>query len=210
MELRQDLPDRREGHLYRPLGPPPATAGGGRLWERFYELVERPAHDERPALWTVAWLILPLLAGVAALWVSAPLALAFEGPEYSWAGFAIALALIALAIWFLARPAVLRLARERDLRPVASEGVAGWSVVLCLAAAAAGAAAGQGLDNGILMTMALTATGAALLVVGGLATRVRALYLAGMALTWGVLVLGAFVAVLALVRTGACAVGDCL
>ena len=173
-------------------------------------LVERPARDERPALWTIGWVILPLVAGVAALWLSALTAQLFSGPEYSWPAFATAVAPVLLAVLLWVRPSVHRLATARGLRREASDTLTGWSVLLCAAAATAGAAAGQGLDNGLLLVLALVASAAALLVVSGLAARSRSVYVAGMALSWGVLILGAFVSVLALVRTGACAVGPCL
>jgi hypothetical protein len=206
----QELPDRREGHLYRPLGPAPATAEGGRLWESFYRLVERPPRDERPALWTIGWVILPLLAGVAAVGLSALLAQLFSGPEYSWPAFALALAPILLAVLLWVWPTLRRLGTARELSADAAGTVAGWSVLLCGAAAAAGAAAGQGLDNGVLLALALVASAAALLIVAGLRARSGALYVAGMSLAWGVLILGAFIALLALLRTGVCAVSQCV
>jgi hypothetical protein len=204
------LPERREGHAWREALPASATPGGGRLWERFYALVDRPGREDAPPLWMLAWLIMPLVAGVGALWLSAVLAQVFAGPRYSWWGFVIAFVLGGLAAILLARPAVLRLAREREQRPAAARETAGWSFVLCLACVAAGAALGQGLDNSLLLALALVATGAALLVVLGLRAGWGAVYVAGAALTWAVLILGGFVAVLALIRTGACAVGDCL
>jgi hypothetical protein len=206
----QELPDRREGHLYRRLGPPPATAEGARLWERFYWLVERPAQDERPPLWAIGWIILPLLAGVAATWLSALLAQLFSGPTYSWPAFALALAPLLLVVLLWAWPTVRRLGAARALSADAADTVAGWSLFLCGLAAAAGAAAGQGLDNGVLLVLALVATATALLVVTGLAVRSSALYVAGMAVAWGVLILGAFIAVLALLRTGVCEVSQCV
>jgi hypothetical protein len=201
----QEPPDRREDYGGLSLEQASATASGGRLWERFYSLVERPPEEERPALWTTAWVILPLVAGVASLWVSALLARAFAGPQYSWPGFAIALALALVAVLALARPYVRRLGRAQELRAPAVETVAGWSALVCIAGAAAGAAAGQALDNNFLLTLALVATAAALLVLTGLATGTNEVYVVGMVLAWGVLIFGAFIAVLALIRTGACA-----
>jgi hypothetical protein len=184
--------------------------GAPRSRQRRPPEVDRPPRERRPALWVVAWVVLPLLAGVVGLWISAPLAVAFEGPGHSWPGFAIAAGLVALAAVLAVRPFVVRLGRDRGLRPQAATTAAGWSVLLCIAAAAAGAAAGQGLDNVVLLVFALSATGAALLILLGLGTRARELYFAGMTLALGVLVLGAFVAVLALLRAGSCAVGECL
>src|SRR5204862_4753750 len=123
---------------------------------------------------------------------------------------ALALAPVLLVVVLWVWPALRRLGAARRLAAEPADTVAGWSVLLCSLAAAAGAAAGQGLDNGVLLVLALAATAAALLIAVGLAARASALYVAGMTIAWAVLILGAFVAALALLRTGVCAVSHCV